>query len=54
MDDYRRGDVAGDRESHTYEKVTKTHPHYAGRMDHTYLHDAEQAAIPGGYTVDLA
>ena len=39
--------------SKTYEKVTKTHPHYPGRMDHTLLHDAEASAIPPEYQIDL-
>ena len=33
--------------------MTKTHPHYPGRMDHALLHDAELAAIPREYHIDL-
>lgn len=53
LDEYINSDVNKTRSSVTYEKVTKTHPHYPGRMDHLYLHDAEAAAIPGEYKIDL-
>ena len=39
--------------SKTYEPVTKTHPHYPGRMDQAMFHEKEVAAIPRGYTIDL-
>jgi len=53
LDGYMAGDVNHATESKTYEKYTKTHPHYPGRMDHTVLHDKEAACIPEGYTIDL-
>lgn len=53
LDAYRRSDVNKEKESRTYEKVTKTHPHYPGRMDHTLFHNAELAAIPPEYRIDL-
>lgn len=53
LDDYMNSDVNKARSSVTYEKVTKTHPHYPGRMDHTYLHEQETAAIPKEYKIDL-
>lgn len=53
LDAYRMSDANKARESKTYEKVTKTHPHYPGRMDHALLHDAELAAIPREYHIDL-
>ena len=39
--------------SKTYEPVTKTHPHYPGRMDQAMFHEKELAAIPKEYTIDL-
>ena len=54
LDAYRRSDCNQAVESKTYEPVSKTHPHYPGRMDPTLLHDAEAAAIPGEYQIDLA
>lgn len=54
LDAYRRSDCNQAVESKTYEPVSKTHPHYPGRMDQTLLHDAEAAAIPGEYQIDLA
>ncbi len=53
LDAYRAKDVNQTSDSRTYEKVTKTHPHYPGRMDHTLLHDAEASAIPPEYRIDL-
>lgn len=53
LDTYRASDVNKAAESKTYEKVTKTHPHYPGRMDHTLLHEQELAAIPKEYRIDL-
>ena len=53
LDAYRMSDVNKAKESKTYEQVTKTHPHYPGRMDHALLHDAELAAIPEEYHIDL-
>lgn len=54
LDAYRAGDCNRAHDSVTYEKYTKTHPHYPGRMDHTYLHEEERNAIPPMYTIDLA
>ncbi len=53
LDAYRNSDCNPAHNSATYEKYTKTHPHYPGRMDHTYLHEEELKAIPLGYTIDL-
>jgi len=53
LDAYRAGDANRARESRTYEKVTKTHPHYPGRMDHALFHEQERAAIPPAYRIDL-
>lgn len=53
LEGYMASDVNRAHDSVTYEVYTKTHPHYPGRMDHTYLHEQEAAAIPAGYTIDL-
>jgi hypothetical protein len=53
LDAYRLSDRNTSATSKTYEKYTKTHPHYPGRMDHTMRHDEEAAMIPAGYTIDL-
>lgn len=53
LDDYRASDVNKTKRSKTYEPVTRTHPHYPGRMDHASLHEKEKAAIPAGYRIDL-
>lgn len=53
LDAYRAGDRNPAQQSETYEPVTKTHPHYPGRMDQQLLHDAEAAAIPPEYHIDL-
>ena len=54
LDDYRAKDSNKSPYSKTYEKYTKTHPHYPGRMDHTERHDEEKTAIPPEYIIDLA
>lgn len=54
LDAYRQKDANHSQHSKTYEPVTKTHPHYPGRMDHAARHDEELAAIPGEYAIDLA
>lgn len=54
LDEYRAGDSNGAPSSATYEKYTKTHPHYPGRMDQPYLREQELAAIPPEYHIDLA
>ena len=54
LDGYRAKDRNGAPASQTYEKYTKTHPHYPGRMDHTMRREEEKAAIPKGYQIDLA
>ena len=53
LDAYRLSDTNTAQVSKTYEKVTKTHPHYPGRMDHHMRRDEEAAMIPDGYTIDL-
>ncbi|MCI8597731.1 MAG: sulfatase-like hydrolase/transferase [Lachnospiraceae bacterium] len=53
VDEYRSQDRNKAKGSKTYEKYTKTHPHYPGRMDHTMRHQEEKAAIPPGYRIDL-
>ena len=53
LDSYRLSDSNHSPDSTTYEKVSVTHPHYPGRMDHTLLHNEEKNAIPAGYTIDL-
>jgi len=53
LDAYRLSDCNHSADSSTYEKVTVTHPHYPGRMDQTYFHKEEKAAIPQGYSIDL-
>ena len=53
LDEYRHSDKNAAVTSVTYEAVTKTHPHYPGRMDHHLLREQEAAAIPQGYTIDL-
>lgn len=53
LDDYRHSDANTAQHSKTYEPVTKTHPHYPGRMDHAARRSEEMAAIPGEYTIDL-
>ena len=53
LDAYRLSDTNTSKVSKTYEKVTKTHPHYPGRMDHIMRHDEEAAMIPDGYKIDL-
>lgn len=54
LDAYRLSDCNKTQVSKTYEKYTKTHPHYPGRMDHTMRHDEEAAMIPAPYHIDLA
>lgn len=53
LDAYRDGDVNRTPESKSYEKMTRMHPHYPGRMDQEFLHGQEAAAIPAGYRLDL-
>lgn len=53
LDAYRLSDHNRSQSSQTYEKHTRTHPHYPGRMDHTLRHDEEAAMIPAGYQIDL-
>ena len=53
LDAYRMSDVNAAKTSKTYEAVTKTHPHYPGRMDHHLLREQEAAAIPAPYRIDL-
>ena len=53
LDNYRRSDCNHSASSMTYEPVSRTHPHYPGRIDHRLFHDAEKAAIPEGYQIDL-
>ena len=53
LDEYCRSDKNQAKESRTYEKYTKTHPHYPGRMDHTMRHEEEKSMIPPGYKIDL-
>ncbi len=53
LDSYRASDVNQAHNSVTYEKYSRTHPHYPGRMDQYTYHDEETAAIPKGYTIDL-
>ena len=54
LDEYRASDINRSRSSKTYEPVTKSHPHYPGRMDQRLFHEAEAAAIPALYRIDLA
>lgn len=54
LDAYRQKDRNESGESRTYEPVTKTHPHYPGRMDQALFRDAERAAIPEPYRIDLS
>lgn len=53
LDEYRSSDTNRAHDSVTYEKYSKTHPHYPGRMDQYTYHDEELAAIPKSYTIDL-
>lgn len=53
LDDYRSGDRNHAASSMTYEPVTRTHPHYPGRIDQRMFHSDELAAIPEGYTIDI-
>ena len=53
LDRYRLSDRNRSAISATYEPVSRTHPHYSGRMDQSLFHDAETAAIPEGYQIDL-
>lgn len=50
---YMAGETNRSRHSRTYEPVTRTHPHYPGRMDQALFHAEELAAIPEGYVIDL-
>ena len=54
LDAYRLSDVNRAHDSVTYEKVSKTHPHYPGRMDQYFYREEETAAIPEGYRIDLS
>ncbi|MCI9106530.1 MAG: hypothetical protein HFG57_11380, partial [Lachnospiraceae bacterium] len=53
LDAYRIRDRNKADSSRTYEKYTKLHPHYPGRMDHTMRHEEEKAAVPPEYQIDL-
>ena len=53
LDHYRSCDVNHAHDSATYEKYSKTHPHYPGRMDQNFFNDKERAAIPEEYKIDL-
>lgn len=53
LDAYRHSDRNMSKRSETYEPVTKTHPHYPGRMDQKLYREVEAAAIPSGYRIDL-
>ncbi|MGI5963829.1 MAG: sulfatase [Lawsonibacter sp.] len=53
LDAYRASDRNQSLLSHSYEPVTKKHPHYPGRMDQALWHDAERCAIPEEYQIDL-
>lgn len=53
LDAYRASDRNHQKESKSYEPVTKTHPHYPARMDHHMRREQEAAAIPAGYHIDL-
>lgn len=53
LDQYRESDSNQSEYSKSYEPVSVTHPHYPGRMDQRLFHDAEFAAIPSEYTIDL-
>ena len=53
LDEYRANETNKSVHSKTYEPVSKTHPHYPGRMDQRLFHEDELAAIPAGYTIDL-
>ena len=53
LDSYRASDCNHAHDSKTYEKYSKTHPHYPGRMDQSLYHSEEMQAIPAGYTIDL-
>ncbi len=54
LDDYRESECNRAEKSVSYEPVTKRHPHYPGRMDQRLFHDAEKAAIPPEYAIDLS
>lgn len=54
LDEYRGKDRNAARTSVTYEAVTRAHPRYPGRMDQQLFCAEEAAAIPEGYTIDLA
>lgn len=53
LDEYKDSDINRAHDSKTYEKYSKIHPHYPGRMDQYSFHDEEAAAIPPQYTIDL-
>ncbi len=53
LDAYQQSDVNKSKKSETHEPTTKTHPHYAARIDHALRHDQEAAEIPQGYVIDL-
>lgn len=53
LDSYILSDVNTAGASRSYEMITKTHPHYPGRMDHAMRRGEELAAIPPGYKIDL-
>ena len=53
LDSYRLSDRNRSVSSTTYEPVSRTHPHYPGRMDQGLFHNAKKAALPEGYQIDL-
>lgn len=53
LDAYQQSDVNKSKKSETHEPTTKTHPHYAARIDHALRRDQEAAEIPQGYVIDL-
>lgn len=53
LDAYRASDRNHAVGSKSYEPVTKTHPHYPGRMDQGLTRELEKATIPAEYTIDL-
>ena len=54
LEEYIRSDAAKGQTTYTYEPVTKTHPHYPGRMDHHARREEELSQIPEGYHIDLS
>lgn len=54
LDAHRAEDVNQSVTSTSYEPVTRSHPHYPGRMDHHMRRDEEASRIPEGYTIDLS